>query len=74
MLCRLYGIFGCVQRIKEMEKQIQLKFIQKDSLAFLRFFTPYHFGRFKEANIYYTDLGWFFLFFFDFGSRLCLVL
>uniref|UniRef100_A0A914LCZ7 Uncharacterized protein n=1 Tax=Meloidogyne incognita TaxID=6306 RepID=A0A914LCZ7_MELIC len=57
MLCRLYGIFGCVERIKEMEKQIQLKFIQKDSLAFLRFFTPYHFGRFKEANIYYTDLG-----------------
>uniref|UniRef100_A0A915M6I1 Uncharacterized protein n=1 Tax=Meloidogyne javanica TaxID=6303 RepID=A0A915M6I1_MELJA len=57
MLCRLYGIFGCVERIKEMEKQIQLKFIQKDSLAFFRFFTPYHFGRFKEANIYYTDLG-----------------
>ncbi|KAL7077009.1 hypothetical protein ACQ4LE_003991 [Meloidogyne hapla] len=57
MLCRLYGIFGCVERIKEMEKQIQLKFIQKDSLAFLRFFIPYQFGRFKEANIYYTDLG-----------------
>lgn len=53
----MFGFFSQIGRIIDLVKQIQLKFIQRDSLAYLQFFVAETFGHFETAADYYSSMG-----------------
>lgn len=57
LLCRLYSIFGDVCQVKKLCRQLEIKYIQRDSLGFLQFFLAERFGRFKSSFFFYTSFS-----------------
>ncbi|KAI1721530.1 n-acetyltransferase B complex (NatB) non catalytic subunit domain-containing protein [Ditylenchus destructor] len=60
LLCRLYGMFGNTLRVYELCRQLDVKYIQRDSLGYLQFFLAARFGRFKTAILQYASLSAFY--------------
>lgn len=57
LLCRLYAIFGDVCQVQKLCRQLDIKYIQRESLGFLQFFLAERFGRFKSAILFYTSFS-----------------
>lgn len=57
LLCRLAALFGDVGRVRELCKQMDVKYIQRDSLGYLQFFLTERFGQLKSSILYYTSLS-----------------
>ncbi|CAD5207330.1 unnamed protein product [Bursaphelenchus okinawaensis] len=57
LLIRVHGVLGNTNRVEKLLRQLDVKYIQKDSLAYLNFGLAEASGRFKEAIIQYTGIS-----------------
>lgn len=60
VLCRIYGMLGCISKVHEQCRQLDVKYIQKDTLGYLLFPLPEQYGRYKTAIVYYTQMSAFY--------------
>lgn len=57
LACRVYGILGAPDIVQSLTRQLDVKYIQRDTLAYLMFPLAEQYGSFRNAIVYYTGLS-----------------